>query len=73
MKDHIESKLQMCNIDMTRVDQGFKVQRLHKDFLAQFWGMVNAGKFGCYFHLNFIFYLSFTILKILSFIYSLHT
>ena len=38
MKDHIESKLQMCNIDMTRVDQGFKVQRLHKDFLAQFLG-----------------------------------
>ena len=38
MKDRVESILQMCNIDTTRVDWGFKVQILHKDFLAWFLG-----------------------------------
>ena len=38
MKYCIKSILQMHNIDATRVDQGFKVQRLHKDFLAWFLG-----------------------------------
>ena len=36
MKDPIESILQMHNIDATRADHGFKVQRLHKDFIARF-------------------------------------
>ena len=38
MKDRIESILQTRNIDTTRADWGFKVRRLHKDFLARFLG-----------------------------------
>ena len=38
MKDRVESKLQVGNIDATRVDQGFKVHTLHKHFLTRFGG-----------------------------------
>jgi len=38
MKDRIESKLQVGNIDATRADRGFKVHTLHKHFLMWFRG-----------------------------------
>ena len=38
MKDRVESKLQARNIDVTRVDRGFKVRTLHKHFLMRLGG-----------------------------------